>query len=915
MRSVDHSTPTSTPVWAKSRRADLFWGFILGVMLWLNGMPWMSAAPILPGIATGQLSSELKGLILIEELNCSACHAADPALGNRSKKAPRLSGIGSRINPNHLEAFLRNPHVTKAGTTMPDVLARVAETERAEIATAITHFLWSLQKRDFSLEPPDPVAAQHGRILFQSRGCAQCHSPRDSQGTEILAGTSVPLGALEHKYSHKSLVEFLQQPHSTRPSGRMPHLRLSGQDLHRIAHYLLRDTRVPGNLAYTLYRGQVWEGLESETVTAERGGLVRDFSESSLGKFQHHTAVRYEGWLRIDIPGRYTFFLTLNGGSLVLDGTAVLQEKPSDRRGVKELQGELELASGWHSIQLTYFHTGHSPKFSFEFKGPRVERQAIPASMLSSSKEPISRLELPAVDATLAARGREHFGQLGCANCHDDLKIPARTFTPFAKLRAQQGCLSTVPGPWPHYDLSSEQREWVTRALPQAEHPQLDDPQRINKTLATFNCIACHDRDGLGQIPPERKVLFSGTQPNLGDQGRVPPPLSHVGAKLQPRWLADVLLHGKRQRSYLDAAMPQFGEANVGHLVELFDKVDTLETIPIPNVPNLQESKVAGHEMVGTDGLSCIVCHEFNGQKSGEISAVDIARAPERLKKNWFHLYLRQPSRFYPTVIMPTYWPDGQSVRTNLLGGDAGQQIEALWNYLADGVRAKKPIGLSRESNELRVGDVTEICRGQSPAGYRGIGVGYPERIHLAFDAGEMALRQLWKGEFANVDFGHFRPRGTDLITLPPGIPFHRLQSLDDTWPRKGKSNHAFPQDLGYQFRGYHLDRDRRPTLLYRYGEIAVEDFFEDVRGQDGNPFFKRTLRFETTTDSAPFHFRAAAGPKIVRHSERHFAIDKLQLRITSHHTGVVREGETGDVLIPLTAPKGRSTLTLEYQW
>jgi hypothetical protein len=162
---------------------------------------------------------------------------------------------------------------------------------------------------------------------------------------------------------------------------------------------------------------------------------------------------------------------------------------------------------------------------------------------------------------------------------------------------------------------------------------------------------------------------------------------------------------------------------------------------------------------------------------------------------------------------------------------------------------------------------------------------------------------------------GHFRPRGTDLITFPPGIPFHRLKSLEDNWPYKGKANHAFPQDHGYQFRGYHLDAARRPTLLYHYGDIAVEDFFEDVRGGDGKAYFKRTLRFETPAGQTPFYFRAAAGKKIVTQSDRNFAIDKLQLRITSDHKGVVREGENGDVLISLTLPKGRSTLTLEYQW
>ena len=40
-----------------------------------------------------------------------------------------------------------------------------------------------------------------------------------------------------------------------------------------------------------------------------------------------------------------------------------------------------------------------------------------------------------------------------------------------------------------------------------------------------------------------------------------------------------------------------------------------------------------------------------------------------------------------------------------------------------------------------------------------------------------------------------------------------------------------------------------------------------------------------------------------------------LQLRITSEHQGIVREGNPGEVLIPLTLPKGRSTLTLEYRW
>ena len=874
-----------------------------------------AAEPVVAGVTSGKLDPELKGLVLLEELNCAVCHGSDAALVARSKKAPRLAEVGSRVNPGYLEAFIADPHGTKPGTTMPDLLGRLGDAERKETATELTHFLLSLKKNDFALQPPDAVAAEQGRRLFHARGCAACHSPRDEKGVELLPKTSVPLGALEKKYSFKSLVEFLRQPHASRPSGRMPDLRLGGQDVERIAHFLLQYTKVPGSLHYTLYRGRVWEGLASDKVTAERAGQVKDFDLESLGKPQHHSAIRYDGWVNIANAGRYTFYLKMNGGSLLVDDKAISEQEPSDRRGVKELEGAADLAAGWHKLQLTYFHTGHEPKFSCEMAGPQFARGPIPSSMLSISDQPIAPFEPWKVDAELAARGREQFAKLGCANCHDDLKVPASAATALAKLDPSRGCLGEAVGAWPRFDLTAEQRGWIAKALPIAEKPQLDEEHQIAKTLVTFNCIACHERTGLGGIAPERNALFTGTQPGLGDQGRIPPPLSHVGAKLKPEWLADVLLHGKRQRDYVDAAMPQFGESNVGHLVALFGKVDRLEAAVLPKVANIQESKAAGYEMIGTNGLSCIACHEFNGQKSGEMSALDIGRVTERLQKNWFALYMRQPSRFHPTVIMPSFWPDGKSTRPAILGGDTGQQIEALWTYLEDGLRAKKPAGLSRQSNELRVSDTTEICRGRSPAGYRGIGVGYPERVNLAFDSGEMALRQLWKGDFANVDMGSFHPRGTDLISFPPGIPFHRLSSLDENWPYKSKTNHAFPQDHGYQFRGYHLDAARRPTFFYHYGDIAVEDYFEGMRDQDGKAYFKRTLRFDAPLAQAPFYFRAAAGKKITAQSDRSFTADQLQLRVTSDHKGIVRAGENGDVLISLTLQQGRSALTLEYQW
>ena len=906
---------------------SLAWGrvavLLAGCVLMLGA--W--AQPMIPGLVTGTLDPELRGQVLIEELNCVACHAGEGSLKARSKQAPRLSEVGSRVNPAYLERYIADPHGTRSGTTMPDVLAALDPEERRHTARALTHFLLSLRKNEFSLQPPDAVAAGHGQRLFVSRGCVACHLPPESHGTGPLAASSVPLPELESKYSFRSLTAFLREPHQSRPSGRMPDMRLSPQDSERIAHYLLQRTRVPGALAYTLYRGQVWEGLNSEEVRAERAGQVRDFSLKSLGEVGHHTAIRYEGWMKIATRGKYRFFLTMNGGSLTVEGHSLVVQEPSDGRGVKEWDVELELESGWRSIQITYFHTGHDPKFSFEMEGPGFPRNPLPESILSVSREPIAALEPLSVDPALAAQGRQEFATRGCAHCHDDLQVRSAPGPLWASLRAGQGCLSEAIGRWPRYDLSRDQRAHITQALARAQAPEWTDSQRIQKTLVTFNCIACHERSGVGGVAAERAGLFTGTEPGLGDAGRLPPTLNHVGAKLTPEGFRDVLLHGKRSRRYLDASMPQYGEAQVGHLVELFARVDRLESARIPEVTQSNLFRSVGHELVGSEGFSCIACHEFNGQKSGEMGAIDLATASRRIQKNWFHLYLREPARFNPTVIMPSYWPEGRSARTNLLEGDAARQIEALWVYLADADRAKKPVGLSRQSRELRVGDTTELCRGQGPVGYRGIGVGYPERLNLGFDSGEMALRMLWKGEFVSIDAGHFHPRGTDPITFPPGIPFHRLESPEATWPRKAKTNHLFPHDHGYQFLGYHLDARRRPTFRYRYEGILVEDFFEDVLDAQSKAYFRRTLTFTGPSGSPaspassaksaaqPFEFRAAVGQRITSSSARSFSADSLRLRITSDHSGRVRSGASDEVLILLNPTAGRSTLTLEYQW
>ena len=209
---------------------------------------------------------------------------------------------------------------------------------------------------------------------------------------------------------------------------------------------------------------------------------------------------------------------------------------------------------------------------------------------------------------------------------------------------------------------------------------------------------------------------------------------------------------------------------------------------------------------------------------------------------------------------------------------------------------------------------MTVMCRGRGTASYRGIGVGYPERISLAFDSEEMSLRQLWTGDFASVNHGSFRPRGENRITFPAGIPFHRLASMDDAWPYKGKTNYLFPHDHGYQYRGYFLDKAKRPTFMYHYGDITVEDFFEDLVGDDGKAYFRRTMTFNAPAPQEKFFFRVASG-KTITAQDKAWQSDQLNLRISTDQAAQVRDGDPQELLVPLTLPKGETVIQLEYRW
>jgi mono/diheme cytochrome c family protein len=190
------------------------------------------------------------GLILLAELNCSACHAPptdwSPLIG--PKAGPNLSAVGSRLDIDALWRLIRSPQHRKPGTQMPGLFAGNVESDPDTIE-AIATYLSSLTS---PLPTPTPGDPAHGKALYHTLGCVACHEPATDYRPPSLPPeadlespslASSPI-ALADDYSHPALTAFLLDPLPTRPSSRMPAQHLSPAEAADIAAYL-HTGRIP----------------------------------------------------------------------------------------------------------------------------------------------------------------------------------------------------------------------------------------------------------------------------------------------------------------------------------------------------------------------------------------------------------------------------------------------------------------------------------------------------------------------------------------------------------------------------------------------------------------------------------------------------------------------------------------------
>ena len=178
-------------------------------------------------------------------------------------------------------------------------------------------------------------------------------------------------------------------------------------------------------------------------------------------------------------------------------------------------------------------------------------------------------------------KGVSTLQSLGCASCHT-LKIngspivSSKTAQPLAELAARGGCLDNSSSLTPRYALSDRQKAALSSAIAAAKSPaaKLPPDEYVSRMLVRFNCIACHERNKLGGVLAARDAYFLSDMPEMGDEGRIPPSLTGVGAKLKTEWLRTILDNGGKERPYMLTRMPKFVASNVTGLIEALQAAD-----------------------------------------------------------------------------------------------------------------------------------------------------------------------------------------------------------------------------------------------------------------------------------------------------------------------------------------------------
>ncbi len=211
-------------------------------------------------LATWEKKPEVvdQGEIRFREMFCTTCHSVAVTRAGETKLiggdiGPELTKVGSKVNPDWLVAWLRDPQ-----TYLPHALMPRYGWSDEDLYKVTRYIETNLTDPDLmsnvpKLGPPGQAEIQLGKRLFVEKGCSSCHAvagikPQTDFGPDLSLLGGKTVSQLEFgtaKIPH-TLVSYIQakiaEPLSVNPAARMPQYHFKSGDLEAITTALLSET-------------------------------------------------------------------------------------------------------------------------------------------------------------------------------------------------------------------------------------------------------------------------------------------------------------------------------------------------------------------------------------------------------------------------------------------------------------------------------------------------------------------------------------------------------------------------------------------------------------------------------------------------------------------------------------------------
>ena len=359
------------------------------------------------------------------------------------------------------------------------------------------------------------------------------------------------------------------------------------------------------------------------------------------------------------------------------------------------------------------YHAVRMPDFGFDDD----ESFAVAAYVRSQSTGKLERLAEVEPDRGL---GQKLFVERQCNQCHElgEAQLAAAPYGTLFQAANRRGCLAesdALRGSAPDFGFDEAVRGGLLRFL-----QGTDAPLRVQvkgevatRTMERLRCLACHDHDATYSSLPD----ITADEGELGLPYERIPNLGSAGEKLQSDWLRRQILGtlDYRSRPWLKMKMPAFphyaDRLAVGLAAEHGVVMDgvvvdgvVVDGVVVDGVAmdelfaneSTDELISAGKELSTKEkGFDCLQCHSLGDdfiELENKANGVGLSYITDRLRKDYYHRWIRDPLRIDPLTKMPKFTTDGvKSQRTEYFDGDAQQQFEALWHYMRQLGSSRKP--------------------------------------------------------------------------------------------------------------------------------------------------------------------------------------------------------------------------------